>query len=89
MPDSAQAIWTSNQSDIDLVISDIVMPGGQNGWELAKELWRDRASLKVLFMSGYFGDLPSELNVDEKNFIRKPFLPNDLLTRVRALLDAP
>ena len=73
---------------INLVVSDIVMPGGQNGWELAKAFWRDRPSLKVLFMSGYFGDLPAELNVNEKSFIRKPFMPNDLLNRVRLLLDA-
>ena len=40
-------------------------------------------------MSGYFGDLPGELRVDEKSFIRKPFMPNDLLNRVRLLLDSP
>jgi len=55
---------------------------------LAKAFWRDCPTVKVLFMSGYFGDLPApgELDVNEKNFLRKPFLPTDLIARVRSLL---
>jgi len=86
--ENAMKLWEANRDRIDLIISDIVMPGGLNGWELAKAFWRDCPTVKVLFMSGYFGDLPApgELDVNEKNFLRKPFLPTDLIARVRSLL---
>lgn len=43
----------SARDDIDLLITDIVMPGGMNGRELADEARRLRPLLKVLFTTGY------------------------------------
>ena len=73
---------------IDLVVTDLVMPM-MNGRHLAAELRRKRSGLPVLFMSGYSestlqnlsGPLPGEELLD------KPFLPDDLIKKVREMLD--
>jgi len=71
---------------IDLMVSDIVMPG-LSGPRLAEELRRDRPRMRVLFITGYPGgemaeDLPSEDHV-----LRKPFTPFSLLDHVRLALE--
>lgn len=86
-PTPAQEIWRTRSKDIAMVITDIVMPGPMNGWGLAKSFLGERPDLKVIFMSGYFGNLPQELELEEANFIRKPFVPKELLRRMRFLLD--
>jgi CheY-like chemotaxis protein len=76
--------------DIDLLFSDVVMPGGMNGRQLADEALRRRPELKVLFTTGYtrnaivhHGRLDSGIHL-----IGKPFSFQELATKVRALLDA-
>jgi PAS domain S-box-containing protein len=74
---------------IDLLITDIVMPG-QSGPDLAAELVAERPGLKILFMSGY-----SESRLRDANrcaagaFLQKPFTPSVLAQRVRECLDRP
>jgi PAS domain S-box-containing protein len=54
-PDGAAALdILSSVGDIDLLLTDVVMPGGMNGSQLAVEARRLRPGLKVLFTSGYF-----------------------------------
>lgn len=54
-PDGAAALdILSGVGDIDLLLTDVVMPGGMNGSQLAVEARRLRPGLKVLFTSGYF-----------------------------------
>ena len=86
--EAAQEVWKANRAGISLVLADIILPGGMTGWDLAREFLRDRPEVKILYMSGFFGDLPTELTVNESNFMRKPFLPRELVGRVRALLDS-
>jgi PAS domain S-box-containing protein len=65
---------------IDMLVTDVVMPG-MSGPELAAELARDRADLRVLFLSGYAGEaakLPSD-----KAFLRKPYNVDQFLRTVR------
>jgi two-component system cell cycle sensor histidine kinase/response regulator CckA len=75
---------------IDLLVSDVIMPE-MNGKRLAEELTRSRPRLRVLFVSGYADDvLDGEVAHGEgSDFLQKPFSPNDLLGRVRNLLDQP
>jgi hypothetical protein len=82
-------VRTAEHSTIDLVITDVVLPGGMNGRELAERLREDRPELRILFMSGYTSDAIVHRGVltQELAFIQKPFSPTGLAARVRELLD--
>jgi signal transduction histidine kinase/CheY-like chemotaxis protein len=73
---------------IDLLITDVVMPG-MSGRELAQHLAATRPETKVLFISGYTDDalLRHGPTTPGTGFLQKPFALEDLLLRVRALLD--
>ena len=73
---------------IDLLLSDVVMPE-MNGKDLAEAMAGSYPEMRVLFVSGYTGDvLGSEVSRSEgKDFLQKPFSPTVLLKRVRELLD--
>jgi PAS domain S-box-containing protein len=75
---------------VDLVICDIVLPGGMRGTEVFESAQHYIPKLKVLYMSGYTdGALLAKGEVDlETNFLAKPFSPADLAIRVREVLDA-
>ena len=73
---------------IDIVVTDVVMPL-MGGKELAERVRREDPSMRILFTSGYNEDQGSLLDGPEgiTGFIHKPFLPLDLVSDVRALLD--
>jgi signal transduction histidine kinase len=87
-PDEAFAIATSHDGAIDLLLTDIMMPGG-NGVELAGRLAARMPRLAVLFMSGYTDDavVRSGMLASEAAFIQKPFTPHELLRRIRQILE--
>ena len=72
---------------IDLVVSDVVMPGVTGG-ELADQLQLTHPDVRVLFMSGYPGTEIERrgLKVDRTRFIQKPFTPDALVTAVNDAL---
>jgi PAS domain S-box-containing protein len=74
---------------IDLVITDVVMPG-LSGRELGDELIRMRPDVRILFMSGYTDDAIAHRGVlhEGVNYIQKPFTPEILAAKVRDVLDA-
>ena len=73
-----------------LVVTDVVMPG-LDGKSLADELARRLPGVRVLFVSGYTGDVISHHGVLDSGieFLPKPFTTAALLARVRGLLDRP
>jgi CheY-like chemotaxis protein len=74
--------------EVDLLLTDIIMPGGLRGEELAKFLRVRNPSLKVLFTSGYSGDaLRQETDFFREHFVAKPCSVRQLLTAVRKCLD--
>ncbi len=75
---------------IDLLLTDVVMPS-MSGKELYEKLLKINPHLKTIFMSGYTENAIAHHGVLEAgtNFIQKPFKPNDLVQKVRQVLDAP
>ena len=73
---------------IDLLVTDVVMPE-MSGRELAEALRDRRPDLKVLYISGYTDDevLQRGIRGREVAFVRKPFASDELMRRVRAVLD--
>jgi CheY-like chemotaxis protein len=76
-------------ADIDLLFTDLVMPGGVSGTELADMATRLRPELKILLTSGYVGHpLMANRPVAETDvFIKKPYRPGMLARKIRGLLD--
>jgi len=76
--------------DVDLLLTDILLPGGMNGRQVAHSATAERAGLKVLFMSGYSRDaIVHHGRLDpEVQLLSKPFSPEILAHRVRDILDS-
>ena len=85
--EEALAILAGPEPRIDLLLTDVVMPG-KSGAELAREGKELRPELRSLFTSGYTGDLVSRQGVamDEESFLEKPFTKKSLLTKVYSIL---
>jgi PAS domain S-box-containing protein len=86
---AAIELWKERGDEIDLLLTDIVMPDGMTGRELAERLRAERPGLKVIFSSGYdpeivCRDFPLQEN---RNFLQKPFSPTKLAQLVRDCLD--
>ncbi len=77
------------ESSIDLLFSDVVMPGGLNGFELAEKLTTLQPSLKVLLTSGYTEKAIARNGQSRfrANLLNKPYTQIDLSMKIRALLD--
>jgi CheY-like chemotaxis protein len=85
-----QAIHTAanHEGAIDLLLTDVVMPG-RSGSELMADVHRARPSTKVLYMSGYTFDVTAGKATFESDIdlIQKPFDTEDLLRRLREVLE--
>jgi hypothetical protein len=79
-----------HKGPIHLVLTDVVMPE-MGGRELVTELRAARPAARVLYISGYTNDEVVRRGIAESDgmFIQKPFSSDDLVRRVRELLDAP
>ncbi len=86
--DEALRTFSDNRDRVALVISDVVMPG-RNGKELADEIHKIRPDMKILFTSGYTREVLLFKGIHDKtaDYISKPLSPNDLLGKVREMLD--
>jgi CheY-like chemotaxis protein len=76
---------------IDILLTDVVLPGGVNGQGLAEQLWQKCPHLKVLFISGYTDDeiIRQRVLKEEVAFLQKPFGITRLIEKVREVLEAP
>ena len=85
--ESAKELGASGNGDIDLLLTDVVLPG-RSGVELSEEMRRAHPGLQVLFMSGYTGEAISRRGMlgSELNVLPKPFTVATLLRRVHKTL---
>jgi PAS domain S-box-containing protein len=86
----ALEVWRQHHGEIQLLLTDMVMPDGMNGKELARRLLQENPRLKVIYASGYCADVAGEDLVLQEgvNFLTKPFEAHKLMQVVRNCLDA-
>jgi CheY-like chemotaxis protein len=82
----ALEMWTKHHDEIDLLLTDVVMPESISGRQLAHRLVMDRPDLKVIFTSGYSAELIGpEFEQEKKHgFLPKPYLTDRLARTVAA-----
>ncbi len=86
----AHAVASRHTGEIDLLLTDVVMPG-MDGFLLSEKLRDLRPKLRTILMSGYTADLVAHRDALASGlaYIQKPFGPEELATKVRGILDAP
>jgi CheY-like chemotaxis protein len=84
----AVTLWEQHEGEIDLVLTDLLMPGGLNGHELVERLQADRPDLKAIFVSGYSYELLGEETFLDQttNFLQKPYRLKSLSEMVQGCL---
>jgi two-component system, NtrC family, sensor kinase len=84
---AALELFQDHGSEIDLLFTDVMMPGNLLGDELATRLRATKPSLAVLFTSGYTPEVAKTEFHGDGNFLTKPFTPTQMLATVRQCLD--
>ncbi len=71
----------------EVVLTDIVMPGGIGGFELGTKLRELRPNIPLVYMSGYAGFTREEMGDAYGELVQKPCAPSELSAAIRAALD--
>jgi two-component system cell cycle sensor histidine kinase/response regulator CckA len=85
----ALEIWARQRGEIQLVLTDMVMPGGVTGKDLGERLLKENPKLKIIYASGYSADITgANFSLQEGiNFLTKPFQAKQLAETIRKSLD--
>jgi len=81
----------SSRPDVDMVFSDLVMPGGLSGLDLARRVKELHPKAKIVLTSGYSAALMHDEAIEllELQILRKPYRQSELARIFREVLDAP
>ncbi len=87
----ALRLWNERGGEFQLLLTDMILPEGMTGLQLAEQLLAQKSGLKVVFTSGYgLDDLGSEaVRRFEGRFLQKPYSSSTLARTIREYLDAP
>jgi CheY-like chemotaxis protein len=87
----ALEIWKEHGAEVDLLLTDIVMPEGVTGLDLAKRLRGESPRLKVLFTTGYTTETAGKdtefMRRNRDFFLQKPYRTEELLEKIRQCLE--
>jgi CheY-like chemotaxis protein len=88
---AAWELWSKTKPHVDLLLTDMVMPDGISGLQLAEKLKAENPGLKVIFTTGYSAELMGKgFEMKEGvNFLQKPYPPQKLVQTVRNGLASP
>ena len=86
--DAAFQVVAANKGKLDLIISDVVMPG-MTGPAMVEQISQQYPEIRVIFISGYAEDAFMETYVNNRNFhfLPKPFSLKQLATKVKSVLE--
>jgi CheY-like chemotaxis protein len=86
---AALELWARHQAEIDLLLTDMIMPGGISGQQLAQQVLAEKPGLKVVYTSGYNSEIAGkEMDLKEGiNYLAKPYELEQLFLTVRVALD--
>jgi two-component system, cell cycle sensor histidine kinase and response regulator CckA len=86
----ALRLWQEHRENVDLLLTDMAMPHGISGRDLAEKMRQDAPQLPVIFSSGYSQEMieRNEDAVEDTAFLAKPYHPAQLAQTVRQALDA-
>jgi len=84
-PSEALEIGDASPASFDLILADVMMPG-MRGWEMVERLRPSQPNARVLYMSGYVGELDTSALQKVRPLIAKPFKPRDLIAEVQRVL---
>jgi len=80
--DGREAMCQLSKQEVDILITDIVMPGGMNGFQLARKAKRMRPNLRIIYMSGYYAFEIRDAGPVFGPVLQKPFRMAALLTAI-------
>jgi CheY-like chemotaxis protein len=85
----ALRVWDEFDGEVDLLLTDMVMPEGMTGRELAVQLKQRKPELKIVYSSGYSPESNGrDIGQHDTVFLAKPYLPPQLARTVRHSLDS-
>jgi DNA-binding NtrC family response regulator len=86
----ALRLWNEHRNVIKLLVTDMKMPGGLSGLDLAKKIWEANPSLQVIITSGYSEEMVQDRTLGSSGytFLSKPYDMKTLAKTVKECLDA-